>query len=205
MSAFGGQVLIFAYSPRTFRDHPGAWFQLERSLAPGKSASRTSSSQYEMADFALNRNSRTEMSSISLSGLIAAARFPPVDRPLHTWQHLQQETNRCSRGNAFRQLQWDRLAEEEQTPTVLSEGPCLLERNKPPSHSQQESPQQPISRFGISCGTSRCLGRIVSQSSASVRSTADLSRLGGYPVHRDLGDYFRFVDDPLRTNCGFNP
>ena len=28
---------------------------------------------------------------------------------------------------------------------------------------------------------------------------------GGNAVHRDLGDYFRFVDDPLRTNCGFNP
>src|SRR5215469_385449 len=97
-----------------------------------------------------------------MSGLIAAAGFPPVDRPLHTWQHSQQETNRCSRGNACRQSQWDRLAEEERTPTVLSEGSCLLERNKPPSHSQQESPQQPISRFGISCCTSRCLGRIVS-------------------------------------------
>jgi len=136
----------------------------------------TSSSQYELAPLALNRNSLSELSSINLSGLIAAAGFPPVDRPLHTWQHLQQETNRCSRGNACRQSQWDRLAEEERTPTVLSEGPCLLERNKPPSHSQQESPQQPISRFGISCGTSRCLGRIVSQSSASVRSTPDLSQ-----------------------------
>src|SRR5215469_3423180 len=50
-------------------------------------------------------------------------------------------------------------------------GPCFLEKNKPPSHLQQESPQQPISRFGISCCTSRCLDRRVSQSSASVRST----------------------------------
>src|SRR5215472_10118441 len=47
----------------------------------------------------------------------------------------------------------------------------FFRKNKPPSHLQQESPQQPISRFGISCCTSRCLDRRVSQSSASVRST----------------------------------
>jgi hypothetical protein len=94
---------------------------------------------------------------IGLSGSIAAAVFPPPNRPEHTWRHSQQETNRCSRGNACRQSQWGRLAEEERKPTVLSEGPCLLERNKPPSHSQQESLQQPRSRFGISSCTSRCL------------------------------------------------
>src|SRR6516225_9723427 len=113
-----------------------------------------------MAAFALNRNSRSELSSISLSGLIAATSFPQVDRPLHTWQHLQQETNRCSRGNASRQSQRNRLAEEERTRTVLSGGPCLLQRNKPPAHSPQERPEQRMSRSVISCCASRCLGRI---------------------------------------------
>ena len=125
----------------------------------------------------------TGTGTVTLSGLIDAAGFPSVDRPLHTWQHLQQETNRCSRGNACRQSQWGRLAEEKRTPTVLSEGPCFLERNKPPSHSQQENRQQPISRFGISCCTSRSLGRMVSQCPASVRSTRGKS--GGLKGRRN--------------------
>src|SRR5215471_9453933 len=176
-------------------------------VVPGKSRNRTSSSQYELAALGLNRNSRSDLSSISFSGLIAAAGFPPVDRPLRTWQHLQQETNRCSRGNACRQSQWDRLGEEERTPTVLSEGPCLLERNKPPSHSQQESPQHPISRFGISCGTSRCLGRIVSQCSASVRSTPDLSVKSPVPKstrRRDLQSLDELFRSRNRTKAIFD-
>ena len=88
-----------------------------------------------------------------------AAGFPPVGRPLHTWRHSQLEQSRCSRGNERRQSQWGRLAEQEWAPAVLSEGPCFLERNKPPTQMQRGSPQQPISRFGISCCTFSVLAK----------------------------------------------
>src|SRR5713226_4927691 len=49
------------------------------------------------------------------------------------------------------------------TQSVLSDGPCLPLRNKPPSRSQRQSPQPPTLQFGISHCTSRFSGRIISQ------------------------------------------
>jgi len=59
-------------------------------IGPDESHNRKSGSQYPDIRFRVNRNN---VANISLSGLIAAAGFPPLDRPRHTWRHLQQEPN----------------------------------------------------------------------------------------------------------------